>query len=165
MNVGIVNDLRPTWDETWMNMAHVVAKRSRCVRDQVGAVVVSIANRIVDTGYNGPPRGLRVDGPCVSWCQRSLAVVGHSLDPDYKDCVSLHAEANALMFGDRTAREHGTIYVTSGICSACAKLIGNSGLMRVVVDITHTPPHRSSDRWYDFIRSCGLRVDVMKHES
>jgi deoxycytidylate deaminase len=83
-------------------------------------------------------------------------------DPTYDDCPSLHAETNALSVCDRSQREGGTIYVTSHVCHACAKLIANSGLARVVVstsaaaDATHRQPERS----YDLLRGCGLTVDV-----
>jgi dCMP deaminase len=157
-----------------MNVAMVVAERSLCDRDKVGAVVVDYSNRIVDTGYNGPPRGfnpMRILGAyeidyegtsCHNWCHRAIRD-NQGLDPNYEDCPSLHAEANALMFSDRRHREGGTIYITSGVCGGCAKLIANSGLARVVCDITHAQPHRDSSSWFDFMRNCGLIVDEMRH--
>lgn len=83
---------------------------------------------------------------------------------DYSDCPSLHAEANALMFSDRRLREGGTIYVSSGTCGGCAKLVANSGLARAVyADQTATlnQHHRDSFRWYDFLRDCGLEVTLV----
>lgn len=83
------------------------------------------------------------------------------LDPRYADCPSLHAEANALSVCDRVQREAGTIYVTSAVCHACAKLIANSGLARVVVSASAAAAaHREPDRSYDLLRDCGLTVDV-----
>lgn len=83
------------------------------------------------------------------------------LDPGYDDCPSLHAEANALSVCDRVQREAGTIYVTSAVCHACAKLIANSGLARVVVSASAAAAaHREPDRSYDLLRDCGLTVDV-----
>lgn len=153
-----------------MNAAMVIAERSLCDRDKVGAVVVDRSNRIVDTGYNGAPRGLLTgDRGCINWCPRAVPAVDEvvpirgRLDPHYDDCSALHAEANALMFSDRRHREGGTIYVTSSICGGCAKLISNSGLIRVVCDTSHTPPHRDSGAWFDFMRDCGLTVDEMRH--
>lgn len=64
---------RPNWDDTWLEVANVVAKRSLCVRDQVGAVIVSATNRIISTGYNGPPSGFEHDEhPCSQWCTRAV---------------------------------------------------------------------------------------------
>ena len=155
---------RPTWDDTWMNVARVIAARSTCSRDQVGAVVVSASNRIIDTGYNGPPAGwqpIHSDG-CTAWCPRAAQAQlshAHGLVQDYSDCYSLHAEANALMFSDRRLREGGTIYVTSGTCSGCAKLVANSGLARAVYATADRDiSHRDSARWYDFLQDCGLEV-------
>lgn len=174
---------RPTWDDSWMAMARVIAQRSLCDRDRVGAVVVSASNRIIDTGYNGPPAGFTrhhtVDENkvgCTMWCGRArlsydnimqrkrLGNIGAFEEPlaqDYSDCPSLHAEANALMFSDRRLREGGTIYVSSGTCSGCAKLVANSGLARAVYassDRADGASHRDSERWYDFLRDCGLEV-------
>lgn len=150
---------RPTWDDTWMQVARTVAQRSLCERDKVGAVIVSKTNRLLETGYNGPPAGFQTDGVgCSSWCTRAMHVASR-LAPDYSDCPSLHAEANALMRGDRSAREGGTIYVTSGVCFGCAKLIANSGLALVVVSSTAPASvHRNCENTYRFLEQCGLTV-------
>jgi dCMP deaminase len=166
---------RPTWDETWLAVARVVSERSLCDRDRVGAVIVDSTNRIVSTAYNGPPSGYihtRMDKPerCSQWCTRATntptlldctAEEIRGLQPDYSDCPSLHAEANALSVCDRSTREAGTIYVTSHVCSACAKLIANSGLKRVVVRPSASADHRRSDNWYTFLRHCRVLVSVM----
>lgn len=155
---------RPTWADTWMAVARRIGERSLCDRDQVGAVIVSAENRIIDTGYNGPPRNHPGGKPiapswtsrtCTEWCPRGL--VG-PVQSDYSDCPALHAEANALMFSDRRLREGGTIYVSSGTCSGCAKLVANSGLKRAVY--APGPAHRDSERWYEFLRECGLEVVI-----
>ena len=52
------NDPRPGWDEYFMEIAQVVAKRSNCSRRQVAAVIVK-DNPLLATGYNGTPRGVR----------------------------------------------------------------------------------------------------------
>lgn len=63
---------RPTWDNTWLAVARDVAARSLCVRDQVGAVIVDSRNRIIATGYNGPPTGFpHNDEKCDRWCSRA----------------------------------------------------------------------------------------------
>lgn len=160
---------RPTWDETWLAVAEVVAKRSLCVRDQVGSVVVDARNRIVATGYNGPPAGFAttwqgVGRPCSKWCKRAQVSNIDEKYPvapialDYSDCPSLHAEANALSVCDRSVRESGTIYITSSVCMGCAKLIANSGLSRVVVSYDDAHLHRRADFSYEFMRSCGIEV-------
>lgn len=157
-----------------MQVARDIAQRSLCARDRVGAVIVSATNRIIDTGYNGPPArwtryvgdGASTNLDCSFWCPRAGANgydidrtlrVATGLQSDYDDCFSLHAEANALMFSERRLREGGTIYVTSGTCGGCAKLVANSGLARAIYG-GDLRPHRDSDRWYGFLRDCGLEV-------
>lgn len=179
---------RPSWDETWINVARVVAHRSLCERDKIGAVIVDPRMRIVATGYNGPPSGftlpdrLTANRPCAEWCPRSATadwIAGkppyengedfpkwanagfHGPHPDYSDCPSLHAEANALSVCERFVRENGTIYVTGDICFGCAKLIANSGLARVVIDGVRPAIHRNPARSREFLVTCGLAVVVV----
>lgn len=150
-----------------MTMAITIGQRSLCDRDKVGAVIVDRNNRIVDTGYNGPPRGFITDDKsCLAWCSRAVPYVDETvpvrskLNPHYDDCPSLHAEANALMFSDRRLREGGTIYVSSGVCMGCAKLIANSGLETVVSRMFPQHEHRRSNDSYAFMEKCGLTVIV-----
>lgn len=169
---------RPTWDDTWFAVAQAVSRRSLCVRDQVGAVIVTAKNRIVSTGYNGPPSGFTVLGgrgdddlftgkPCSAWCTRAKASIimqrnlpGLKLQEDYSDCPSLHAEANALSVCDRSVREGGTIYVTSHTCMGCAKLIANSGLTTLHVYPGLEAAHRNPTQVYEFLERCGITVYI-----
>ena len=155
---------RPNWDETWLSVARTIARRSLCSRDKVGAVIVSATNRLLETAYNGPPAGFNTDGQqCSQWCPRGRTTpspVMQTLSPDYFDCPALHAEANALMRGDRVAREGGTIYVTSHVCMGCAKLIANSGLSDVVIAAQHDGAHREPEKVYRFLDQCGISVMI-----
>lgn len=150
---------RPTWDQTRLQQAQIIAKRSLCSRAQVGAVITDVRNRICGEGYNGPPEGFPHHGmPCNIWCSRP-----HSNDPspDYTDCPSLHAEANALLAADIMRIHGGTIYVTSHVCYGCAKLIANSGLARVVcssADAAHS--YRNPLASYQFLAQCGIVVEL-----
>lgn len=165
---------RPGWDETWLAQAACMAPRSLCNRDQVGAVIVTERNRIVATGYNGPPTWFRHDDrSCRYWCPRAqqaqhsrqvddLHVDGLTtpLSQDYSDCPSLHAEANALSVCDRTQREGGTLYVTSHVCYPCAKLVANSGVRRLVVRHRTGFEHRDPVATYEFLTRCHVSVTV-----
>src|SRR5262245_16284131 len=154
-----------------MLMAQTIARRSRCSRDQVGAVIVDVGNRILDAGYNGPPAGLDVDGPCHQWCARSVesgfiatfgVKSGPDLAADYSDCPALHAEANVLMRTDRKLREGGSIYVSWPVCFTCAKLSANSGLATCVALAAQARhEHRDPDRSYEFMDRCGITVVTM----
>lgn len=124
-----MEDTRPDWDTYFMNIAQVVATRSNCSRRHVAAVVVA-DRRIVSTGYNGTPRGVRncFDGGCAR-CSGE-APSGTSLE----ECVCVHAEQNAICqaayYGIRLSG--ATIYVTISPCLTCAKLIINAGIREVV---------------------------------
>lgn len=122
---------RPDWDTYYMDIAHVVARRGNCLRRQVAAVLVS-ENRIVSTGYNGTPRGLKncFDGGCPRCAGSSPS--GRGLD----ECRCSHAEENAIA----QAAYHGialrgaTLYVTLSPCLTCARMIVSSGITEVVYE-------------------------------
>lgn len=161
--------VRSTWDQTWMAVADAVASRSRCTRAGVGAVVVTDTNRIVATGYNGPPATFRdkyrevlSHETCETFCHRATVGPTPATLASYHDCPSIHAEANALMFCDRNQREGGTIYVTGSICFTCAKLVANSGVKRVVA--RWDEQYREPDRSKAFLADCGLTVVVATWE-
>lgn len=151
---------RPDWDATWMNVALTIAKRSKCSRAQVGAAIVSADQRISSTGYNGAAATLKVDGNCINWCPRAQGLT--PLDTTYDSCPSIHAEANALLYVDRSRVEGGTIYITGAPCVQCAKLISNSGLHRVVAIIRTIDVHRQPDKVFDYLRSCGIEVETIE---
>jgi dCMP deaminase len=118
---------RPTLDQYFMEIAAVVAKRSTCLRNHVGAVLVK-NKRILSTGYNGAPAGL--DHCDVVGCARENVESGtrHEL------CRAVHAEQNAII----QAALHGisiegaTLYCTHQPCVLCAKMVINSRVARVV---------------------------------
>lgn len=153
-------DGRPSWDQTWLDVADTIAKRSRCSRAQMGAVIVSHAQRVIATGYNGPAATWQKEGDCSLWCPRAR---GESpLDNMYDQCPAIHAEANALLYVDRSSIENGSIYITSPPCMQCAKLITNSGISRVVCYIGDHDMHRRPEEVLDYITSCKLRVHAIQ---
>ena len=154
--------VRPSWDEAWMRIAGVIAERSRCSRAQVGAVVVSKDQRISSTGYNGPSANWPAESDCIDWCPRAQGI--GTLDNTYNTCPSIHAEANALLYVDRSKVEGGTIYVTGAPCMQCAKLISNSGLSRVVAKIRKIDYHRNPEQVLDYLLQCGVSVETIKDE-
>lgn len=160
---------RPSDDELFMEVAYTVAKRSLCDRDRVGAVVVDTQLRIIGTGRNGPPASYPHENQtCSTWCHRALThkdYPAQALDPTYADCPSLHAEVNALLTSDRSAREGGTIYITSDPCWSCAKMIANSGLTTVVfVSDPVTFVARRTEPTLAFLERLGLNVITMDKE-
>jgi dCMP deaminase len=148
---------RSSWDTVWADVAQAVSRRSACDRAQVGAVLV-LDNRVVATGYNGPASGYPADTGlgCRSWCQRAAGNVDSATGYGFS-CPSIHAEANALLHASRSSAEGATLYVTHAPCADCAKLISNSGVIRVVI-LREIDPHRPDP--VPYLLTCGLEVNV-----
>lgn len=121
---------RPSWDEYFLDIAQLVAKRSTCLRRSVGAVVVK-DKRILTTGYNGAPSGL---SHCAeTGCLRQQ--MGIPSGQRHELCRALHAEMNALLQAAHygISVHGGVMYCTNQPCIICAKMIVNAGITRVVV--------------------------------
>lgn len=148
--------MQKTWNDIWFEVAQSISGRSRCDRAQIGAVIVNDDNRIISTGYNGAAAGYPTDGGCMNWCDRAKGLTG--LSGAYDGCPSIHAEANALLYVDRSAIHGATIYVTAPPCMNCAKLISNSGIQRVVCLIGPEDEHRNPEVALEYLLKCGLWV-------
>jgi dCMP deaminase len=126
---------RPSWDEYFMSIARVVATRSNCVKRKVASVVTR-DRRIVSTGYNGTPRGVRNcnEGGCPR-CN-SFAEGGTRLD----ECLCSHGEENAItqVAYHGVSVKDATIYTTLSPCLICTKMIINVGIIEVVYN-AHYP--------------------------
>ena len=141
---------RPSWDEYFMELASVVAKRSTCLRQKVGAVIVK-DKRILATGYNGAPSGMAhcLDIGCL---REKLSVPsGERIEL----CRGLHAEQNAIIqaakFG--ICIEGATIYTTHCPCITCAKMIINAGIKRVVYGKEY-----ADKRGLELLKEAGIEV-------
>jgi dCMP deaminase len=122
---------RPTWDEYFLEMAHVIASRATCLRRRVGAVVVR-DRRILATGYNGAPAGLP---HCAEvGCRR--AELGIASGQRQELCRGLHAEQNAIIQGalHGVSLRDSTLYCTTQPCVICAKMLINAGVGRIVYE-------------------------------
>lgn len=122
--------------EYYLTITRAVASGAKCIRRQVGAVIVDPDGRIVGTGKNGSPPGKPecTDGACPRG-KMTAEEVPHdsSYDTGPGSCIAVHAEANALLFA--TARVRGcTMYVTDKPCDGCQRLIEAAGIKEVVVD-------------------------------
>ncbi len=121
--------MRPSWDEYFMEIVQVVKKRSTCLRRQVGALIVN-DKRILSTGYNGAPTGLKHcdELGCLRDKMNVPSGQRHEL------CRGLHAEQNAIVHAANSgvSIKGATIYVTDQPCVLCAKMIINGGIKRVV---------------------------------
>lgn len=120
---------RPSWDDYFLELADMVAKRSTCLRRRVGAVLVK-DERIIATGYNGAPQGL---SHCYeAGCLREVRGIpsGHR----YELCRGVHAEQNALINAARygVSTLDSVLYCTNQPCILCARMLINAGVKKVV---------------------------------
>lgn len=121
--------VRPDNDTYFMRMAELVATRSTCLRRNVGAVVVK-EKRVLTTGYNGAPKGLKhcAEVGCIRLENKIESGTRHEL------CRGVHAEQNAVIqaayFG--VSIKDSTIYTTNFPCVLCAKILVNAGIKEVV---------------------------------
>jgi dCMP deaminase len=145
-------DNRPTLDEYFMEIAGVVAKRSTCLRNRIGAVIVR-DKRILATGYNGAPRDLAhcLDIGCIRQQQNIESGTRHEL------CRAVHAEQNAIIQSalHGVSIENATLYCTHQPCILCAKMIINSKIARVV----YLNPY-PDDEAIKFFKTAGVDVVI-----
>jgi dCMP deaminase len=120
---------RPSWSEYFMTITNMVAKRSTCLRRHVGAILVK-NKRILATGYNGAPAGIR-------HCEETGCIRRDSGVPSgqrHELCRGLHAEQNAII----QAAYHGvsingsTLYCTNKPCIICSKMLINAGIKEII---------------------------------
>ena len=130
---------RPSWHEYFMGIARLAATRSTCLRRQVGAVIVK-DKKILATGYNGAPAGLKhcLDIGCLRDKLKIPSGERHEL------CRATHAEQNAIvqaaLFG--VSINGSTMYSTTQPCVLCTKLIINAGIKKIVIQNSY--PDRMS---------------------
>ena len=119
---------RQNWEEYFMNITKLVANRSTCRRRSVGAIIVK-NKRILTTGYNGAPSGVKhcLESGCLRQDMKVASGERHEL------CRGVHAEQNAII----QAALHGVsirdaiLFCTNQPCSICAKMIINSGIRKI----------------------------------
>ena len=128
---------RPSWPEYFMTITKMVAKRSTCLRREVGAVLVK-DKRILATGYNGAPTGLK---HCKEvGCLRENSSIPSGMRHEL--CRGLHAEQNVII----QAAYHGisikgaTLYCTNKPCVICSKMIINAGIEKVYYEEGYDDP-------------------------
>jgi len=149
---------RPSWDEYFMQIVDAVAKRATCDRGRSGAIIVK-DKQILSTGYVGAPSGL-------PHCDDVGHLLMKHIDEDGKEsmhCVrTTHAEQNAIV----QAAKHGvaingaTLYCTMEPCLACAKMIINAGIKRVVCK----KRYHAGKLTREFFKQAGVKLEVLQDE-
>lgn len=155
VGIELMTDIleRPDWDNYFMEITLVVAKRSTCLRRQIGAILVR-DKHIIATGYNGAPK--RLAHCAETGCLRQQ--LGIPSGERHELCRALHAEQNAIIQAANLGIpiEGSTLYCTTAPCSLCAKMLINAGVVRVVFDGDY-PDARAMD----FFRQAGVEVQQL----
>ena len=141
-----------SWDEYFMGVAMLSAKRSKDPNTQVGCAIVNSDKKIIGIGYNGFPKSISDDE--LPWERE-----GSYLDTKYPYVV--HAEANAILNSTRSL-EGSTLYVTLFPCNECAKLLVQSGIKEVVylLDKHHDSDETVASR--RILKLAGVKLRQMK---
>jgi dCMP deaminase len=148
------NGERLSWDDYFIDIAKVAAKRATCPRKSVGAVIVR-NKTLLSTGYNGSPRGL----PHCTESGCEMRDMGGR-----QSCVrTVHAEANAIAQAARTGTsiEGATIYTTASPCYDCLKLIINAGIVRVVCFEFYGSRYGMSAEMATLAKDAGVEMIIM----
>lgn len=127
--------MRPDRDEWAMDLALLTARRSTCMRRQVGCILLNDRGHVLATGYNGVAAGQPHcnhhdqfhETGFPNACSGAHAPSGTNLDA----CQAIHAEQNALLQCRDVYTIH-TAYTTTSPCITCAKLLLNTSCQRIV---------------------------------
>jgi dCMP deaminase len=145
---------RPHFDDIFMELAVNLAKRSHCIKAQVGAVLTK-ETRIISIGYNGPPAGTHN-------CDDEFPEVGCPRDSKGSCSLALHAEQNAILYAAKNGSDiaGSTLYVTLSPCIACARIIYSMKIERVIFLHSYAQYKGiGTDEGVDFLRRFGVQVD------
>ena len=152
------NYVRPSWDEYFMKIAEMVGSRGSCDRGRAGCVITR-DRRIVATGYVGSPVGL----PHCDEAGHELHTVTNIDGTSSKHCIrTTHAEQNAICEAARmgTSLNKGTLYCRMTPCYACAKMIINTGIKKVVC----AQDYHSGARSKEIFKEAGIEFNLLSNE-
>jgi dCMP deaminase len=145
---------RPHFDDIFMELAVNLAKRSHCIKAQVGAVLTK-ETRIISIGYNGPPAGTHN-------CDDEFPDVGCPRDSKGSCSLALHAEQNAILYAAKNGSDiaGSTLYVTLSPCIACARIIYSMKITRVIFLHSYAQYKGiGTDEGVDFLLRFGVNVE------
>ncbi|GAC1300305.1 MAG: cytidine/deoxycytidylate deaminase family protein [Mucilaginibacter sp.] len=148
-----------SFDHIFMNLATDLAKRSHCVKAQVGAVLTK-DTRIISIGYNGPPAGTHN-------CDEEWPLTGCPRDSKGSCSLALHAEENAILYAVKNGANlvGATLYTTLSPCLPCARLIFSAGVKKVFFDKSYAEYKGiSNDEGVDFLNRFGVPALKFKHD-
>ncbi len=151
-------NIRPSWDEYFMELARTVAKRATCDRGRSGCVIAR-NKQILVTGYVGSPTGL----PHCDEVGHLFKKVIHEDGKITNHCMrTVHAEQNAICQAAKMgiALENATLYCRMTPCRTCAMLIINCGITRVVCEFRY----HAGDESEEMFRQAGITLDYFNHD-
>ena len=144
-----------SWDEYFMGIALLSAKRSKDPNTQVGACIVNDNNRIMSVGYNGLPQGC--DDDLFPWARD-----GGVLDTKY--AFVCHAELNAILNYRGAGLDGAKLYVSLFPCNECAKAIIQSGIKEVVYLSDKYNGTETNTASKMMLRSAGIKLTKLDAE-
>lgn len=136
-----------TWDEYFMGVSLLAAKRSKDPNTQVGACIVNGDNIIISTGYNGFPYGCSDDE--YPWNREGT---------ETKYPYVVHAELNAILNSKGRSLEGAKIYVSLFPCNECAKAIIQSGIKEVIYLSDKYEKNESTAASKRMLNSAGVKM-------
>lgn len=148
---------RPSWDEYFMSIAILASTRASCQHVRAGSVIV-LDNRIIGTGYNGVPPGVKSN--CLeSGCYKEKVGERYGESFGSRKCMGVHAEMNALANLSREIHKGATLYVTIFPCPACAKNLLAYNIRRVVYTGEYDPEEANLSM--KLFKEADVKVDKM----
>lgn len=149
---------RPSWDEYFLELVKTIGTRATCDRGRSGCVIVK-DKRILCSGYVGSPAG-------TAHCDEvghEMHTVRHEDGHETQHCIrTAHAEQNAIANAARSgvALEGGTLYCHMTPCYACAKMIVNAGIKRVVSN----KDYHAGERSKEIFKEAGVSYELVNKE-
>ena len=145
---------KPTFDDIFIGLALQLAKRSHCVKLQVGAVLVK-DTRIISIGYNGPPAG-------TYNCDEKWPNTGCPRDIRGGCSLALHAEQNTILYAmkNQVTLEGSVLYITLAPCLPCARIIFTVGIQKVIYVHSYAAyKGLAQEEGITFLKSFGIEVE------
>lgn len=147
------------WDRRFMEMAKLVSTWASCYQQdrKIGAVIVK-DKRVMTTGYNGAPAGVKT---CVERGECLRKKLGIPSGTRHEMCYAVHAEQNAIIQAAKLGVniDGATLYCTHQPCILCAKMICNSGIVRVVYEKGYPDPFS-----LEIFKEAGVKVECYQPE-
>ena len=148
------------WDRRFMEMAGLVSSWASCYQKdrKIGAVIVR-DKRVMTTGYNGAPAGVKT---CVERGECLRKKLGIPSGTRHEMCYAVHAEQNAIIQAAKLGIEisGATLYCTHQPCILCAKMIVNAGIVRVVYGAGYPDTFA-----LEIFREAGVQVECYNEET